>query len=362
MQTQTCFKSLDDEVSTVSDIYNMVGYALQHQYMFKRRTSPLEMDLWEEGELQNFEVDLKKVDRLYHIYGRDCYGDNYELMVRMAYKDRPIFVEMMARCSNTDFECQGGYIYISFSANIFVDTIRMNYNGDLLELLLSSLREDGYSIPPKCGDPEILESLDDEETTNSDIEKMGADVTYYQHLFTRRTSPWEMDLWGEGELQRFKVDLEKMDHLYDIHCSSGGDYGLLLRMAYKGRPIFVEMVGYCSISDLDPYVGGYMYITFNANLFANIIRERRYNKDHILSLLQKDGYCIPNRESDFSPVNLWQNPPRLMFLCHLTIRTHKDHLKHYPEILPRSLTESLNEFINISEAIEDYNKWINYDN
>ena len=61
--THRSFKSLVPHIQTTNDIALYVGYALSHQYRFKRKTSPWEIEQWNEWELElmvdEFEDDEK---------------------------------------------------------------------------------------------------------------------------------------------------------------------------------------------------------------------------------------------------------------------------------------------------------------
>lgn len=135
MLTHCNFKSLVPDVTCVEDIQARVGLAINTQHMLDRKTSPWEAELWSEDELDSFYLDLESVDRLYHIHHHeddDCEDDNedsdtiddFELVVRVEYKQQHLFVELSAGCRFTDYEYRGGGdIFVSFSANLFTKTI-----------------------------------------------------------------------------------------------------------------------------------------------------------------------------------------------------------------------------------------------
>lgn len=131
MLTHCNFRSLVPDVTCAEDILARVGMALNTQHMLERKTSPWEAELWAEDELDSFYIDVESVDRLYHIhhddFGEDddeASGDDFELVVRVEYKQHHLFVELRAGCRFTDSEYRGGGdIFVSFNANLFTKTI-----------------------------------------------------------------------------------------------------------------------------------------------------------------------------------------------------------------------------------------------
>ncbi|XP_045586244.2 uncharacterized protein [Procambarus clarkii] len=183
----------------------------------------------------------------------------------------------------------------------------------------------------------------------------------YQKMFERKTSPWEMELWREGELENFIVDLKKVDRLYHIYnCDddvTGSEYELLVRMEHNDQHVFVELIAGCDFTGFDCDGGGEIYVSFNANLFFKTVGTR-YDEDLIYQSLIEDEYRVEGRTPyDRCSVASWHNAPTLKFLCHLTVSDNKHQLRHYPDVLPKVLTDSLNEFIGIKDAIEDYDNW-----
>jgi len=120
------FISLDASVKNQKDIVNLVGEALQYQYLFDKRTSPWERASWSDDDLENFEIQANMIQRLYHIfyYDDEVSGRDFELAVRTVYKGRVVYVKMMAGCDFTGFDCHGGgEIYITCDAQIFLKSI-----------------------------------------------------------------------------------------------------------------------------------------------------------------------------------------------------------------------------------------------
>ena len=68
MKTHPNFKSVHSEVKNADDMNGFVRDPLHYQSEFHRSTIPWEKTLWEEKELENFEIDLELIDRLYYIY------------------------------------------------------------------------------------------------------------------------------------------------------------------------------------------------------------------------------------------------------------------------------------------------------
>ena len=173
----------------------------------------------------------------------------------------------------------------------------------------------------------------------------------YQHMFKRKTSPCEISTWDD-DLHNFKIDKNQIDRLYAVNRNINEDeveYYLLCRMKYKDKNVFVKLIAICSWR----ICGGEIYVTTDANIFYNVVVSVK--KEKILESLLEDNYNI-TIYSDLS------NPPKLMYMCHKVIMDNQHRLAYYPEVLPKSLTKSLNEFITIKEAMNAYNPEVFKDN
>ncbi|XP_068237560.1 uncharacterized protein [Palaemon carinicauda] len=146
-ETHPDFKSIVDCVTCVDDINEYVGTALHYQQIFEKRTSPWERAEWADDELENFQVLAEHIDRLYHIHHFDdnISGKEYELIARMDYQGRSVYVRMSAGCDYTGFECQGdGEIYVSYDAEVFLKSIitgECNQHG-----IWKSMIDDGLDV------------------------------------------------------------------------------------------------------------------------------------------------------------------------------------------------------------------------
>ena len=205
----------------------------------------------------------------------------------------------------------------------------------------------------------VFKSLVPEVETADEIDDYVGYPLLYQFMFERKTSPWEMSSWDEEELQNFQIDVDQIDRLYSVTYNredddmSGDDgFYLLARMKYMDKDMFVELIASCGSSGFARQGGGVIYITSNPNIFYNTTAIGR-EKDKILSSLLEDGYDITVQPE---AVSSWHNPPKLLFLCHKAVRDNQDCLAHYPEVLPQSLTNSLNDFIRVKEAMDDYDE------
>nr|BDT62725.1 MAG: hypothetical protein [Metapenaeus ensis nimavirus] len=141
------FKSLEPYIEMQEDIEEVVGYALFHQFMFNKRTSPREMAEWPDGQLENFEIKSKAVERLYYISHFDDgqSGLVFELVVRVIYRDKPVYASLVANCNYSGFDCYGeGEIYVGLDAQIFLKSI-INKNSDPHDIW-ASMEEDGLKV------------------------------------------------------------------------------------------------------------------------------------------------------------------------------------------------------------------------
>lgn len=147
MRTHQDFKSLVEGVCSADLMLDYVGEALYHQDKFERKTSPWEIASWDQTQLHDFEIDLEKVDRLYHINHTNdgVSGSTFHLLVRMVYGESHVFVELSAGCDYTGFDCQGGGdIFITKHPSLFCKVVSRPDSG--LDGLYLSLSQDGYQV------------------------------------------------------------------------------------------------------------------------------------------------------------------------------------------------------------------------
>lgn len=195
-----------------------------------------------------------------------------------------------------------------------------------------------------------------------DISEYVGIALHHQHSYSRRTTPWEMALWDQDELHAFTIDIIEIDRVYAISNSedvSGNEFHLIARIEHKNQLLFVELTARCNYTGFDCYGGGMIFITTNPNLFAKVLSiQNQTESARIYKSLRDDGYYIEDpTEFDRITSNLWQNPPTLKYLCHLHIYDNRQILPFYKQILPQTLVESVNDFIQTQESIYDYDNW-----
>lgn len=132
VETHKNFQSLVPAVADAEDMYDIVCLPTCHQYLFDKETPPREKNLWAPGELQNFEINLSCVDRLYHIH-RSEDDDTFKLVARVEYKNRHLFIELSCSCYFECLECKGaGQIYLSYDAGLFAKVITTKMENEAL--------------------------------------------------------------------------------------------------------------------------------------------------------------------------------------------------------------------------------------
>jgi len=198
-------------------------------------------------------------------------------------------------------------------------------------------------------------SLDSTVYNADDIEELIGEALLYQHMFEKRTSPWEMQNWDYEELQEFTLKLKRVDRLYYIHHFddqvSSRTFEMLVRMKYKKEKYFVHLSAGCDFTGFDCQGGGEIYITKSANIFLKSIVAETHNPSVIYRSLIEDGYKVED-PSNFDS----SHTPMLKFLTHQAVYDNQDHLSHYPEVLPSLLTESVTDFIQVQETRYHHNE------
>ena len=127
-------------VRDVAKIRSILGEALFHnQHFLKKRTPDSEIGDWDEGELQNFAIDLDKVNQLYNVdYKTSYWGEMYVMTGQMEYKGKPLHVNLFAvndpgKKKKKGFdESTWGEIFVTRSLKKLIDylvtnTIRMKH-------------------------------------------------------------------------------------------------------------------------------------------------------------------------------------------------------------------------------------------
>ena len=143
--THPNFKSLDPLVKDAETMDEYLGAALLYQRQLEKKTTPWEAQQWDYDALQEFEINLEKVDRLYHIDYEDigCGRRCFEMIARMEYEDEQLlYVELQASC---DFSEEGGFIFISKDANIFMKLV-LAENDINRDPIYESLQEDSIYV------------------------------------------------------------------------------------------------------------------------------------------------------------------------------------------------------------------------
>lgn len=149
IETHPDFKSLDSQVNNAIDINNLIGFAVDWQYDFLKKTFP-----WDKPGITAVEIDLKQIDRLYYVEQSGNPVREYVMVARQKHKGRNVYVEMIGM---GDHACLSGFflpgvpdyfhrgmIFISEDANSFMNVL--SYSRYPLSLIQQSLADDGIVI------------------------------------------------------------------------------------------------------------------------------------------------------------------------------------------------------------------------
>ena len=191
-------------------------------------------------------------------------------------------------------------------------------------------------------------------TTQADIEDELCLPLSYQFMFDKRTSPYELKLWVQEELNNFKIQPEMIDRLYHMIANEEDDdlrsWEICCRLDYKGEKYFVVMCAHCDYTGFDCQGGGYICITKIAEFFLESMVAQDQNPSLIYKALLDDGYSVQEPDPLHKiPLRLLNNVPMLKYLCHLAIYNNKNKLSHYEQQLPNYLALSVREFIILQE-------------
>lgn len=201
-----------------------------------------------------------------------------------------------------------------------------------------------------------FQSLVRDVQTADEMDVMIGLALSYQEMFDRRTSPWEMHMWDQDDLQNFKVDLEKVDRLYHIKFEDDEleqrNFELVVRLEHEPKTwIFVELVAGCDFTGFECRGGGEIYLSFDPKVFLKSVLNWDYNIQSIWRSMMDDGYQVGEPlEHELLPVCLWRSVPMLKFLCHMALYSHHEQLNLDMLALPKSLVNSITEFNRMRET------------
>ena len=169
-----------------------------------------------------------------------------------------------------------------------------------------------------------------------------------QGRYTQCIAPCERSVFRDNGLQNIKVNVDEIDRLYFISKKE-----LIARIDYNGTHVYVMLDNKCYI----------MFISQNANLFMNLVLPLKYAEYHkhlIYKSLANDHIYVEDMEEGDSEFlrKFKKEVPSLKFMCHETsIRSMKR--EYYKMVLPKILTDSLDNFKDIAVARDDLNTCLN---
>ena len=154
---QFVFKSFDSRIKKATDIYNLVGEALQYQECFAKRTTPWEKQRWNDEQLEAFQIKPEQIDRLFAInYYIDCnkFGRRaYYMVARQKYKGGHVFVELNGVTYDDGFSCSlctiKAEIFISEDSRYFMNLLARGKCYDQISLIEQSIAEERIHYPYK---------------------------------------------------------------------------------------------------------------------------------------------------------------------------------------------------------------------
>lgn len=204
-----------------------------------------------------------------------------------------------------------------------------------------------------------FKSLNSEVETVDRISDIMGEAILHQSIFKYKILVCEMASFSRTfkEFDSFKINLERIDRLYDInYVRSGGltAFYLLVRMQYEQcQHVFVEMLASCDYRG--PGYRGTVFITRNAHILSMIAMRYLTMDEEIGALyksLSEDGYTLHHNTK---PCNK-TGPCTLMYLCHQSIynNNEKPVVHYYLKVLPKTLKDSVQKFIHTEKAIIDY--------
>ena len=208
-----------------------------------------------------------------------------------------------------------------------------------------------------------FKSLDAEVQNADTMDDYVGEALSYSYMFEKRTTPWEAQHWDYDALQKFEIDVEKVDRLYYIYHTDhagGQDFKMIARMEYEEAPLYVELDAGCDYTGFECQGNGVIYVSRDANLFMKLVlsKEDSLNRNLIYKSLREDRIYVEEDNDYDNYSNMFgTNVPMLKYLCHEAIYENKDELCEYKFQLPNILVNSIDDFIRTKEAKIAYNQY-----
>ena len=208
---------------------------------------------------------------------------------------------------------------------------------------------------------------------------------YYQNEYDlRMTTPGEKHLWDKDELQKFEINLELIDRLYFIYSRDMVNdkiYEMICRMHYKGKPLYIEFHAYhhmkfnplyqpnhfrCRCNNCKNIRCGKIFISRDVKLFMRLVLKTHYDNEILIyNSLKEDGIEI---EDQWQYNDYWRyfpfkekKIPTLEYICHEFICKNKQKLESQFVQLPKIIANSVEDFIRVDMAIDEYDRFNNLD-
>lgn len=129
------------------DIENHLYLPLTYQFLFDKKTSPMEQKEWNEEMLEAFFIDTSQIDRLYHLCWNDAIPNfrRWELSCRMKYKNEFFFICMYSSCMFIGPDAEG-YGFIGFTKNPKFFLEHMITMDQDIDKIYQALKDDDYDV------------------------------------------------------------------------------------------------------------------------------------------------------------------------------------------------------------------------
>ena len=142
----TDFKMLAGPISW-DDIVNRLFLPLTYQYLFQKKTSPMETKEWNKEGLSFFTIITNEIDRVYHFSMENTVPSyrRWELACRMKHDGQHYFITMYANCLFNGPDADGyGFICFTKHPQFFLKhMVTMDLDHDKI---YKALKDDRYDV------------------------------------------------------------------------------------------------------------------------------------------------------------------------------------------------------------------------
>ena len=234
VKTNFNFKSKVSSIESAKDIQMLMEKAKISQKILIRITTPSELiRYWTINDLDNVNVNLEKIDRLYHI-SFDQSLKKFNLVARMIYENEKLLYINLNSNKNTY-----GTMFVSFDLTSFLDQIKMSES--IKFEIINDAKEKNQKVINEDKKLNFISIVPEIKSVDSMLKLINQIFSVNKYKFERTSTPRELEkIWKLGQLEKIFIDMEKVDRLYSFMYNKS-ELELIFRMNTGFKQFYVKL-------------------------------------------------------------------------------------------------------------------------